>query len=224
LGKPVVVVNLSGSAVDLSWAKNHAAAVLQAWYPGEGGGQAIAQVLSGAANPAGRLPVTFYRSADDLPPFDDYRMVGRTYRFFDKPVVYPFGHGLSYSTFRYEPVKVEVQDDGKAAPSLVVRTAVTNTSPRDGDEVAQLYLTPPSFEGGPLLALRGFQRLRLLAGERREVSWRLDARDLSFVDRDGVRQVMAGSYRVSVGGGQPGTAAPVESAAFSLAGGVALPR
>jgi beta-glucosidase len=224
LGKPVVVVNLSGSAVDLSWAKNHAAAVLQAWYPGEGGGQAIAQVLSGAANPAGRLPVTFYRSADDLPPFDDYRMAGRTYRFFDKPVVYPFGHGLSYSTFRYEPVKVEVQDDGKAAPSLVVRTAVTNTSPRDGDEVAQLYLTPPSFEGGPLLALRGFQRLRLLAGERREVSWRLDARDLSFVDRDGVRQVMAGSYRVSVGGGQPGTAAPVESAAFSLAGGVALPR
>jgi beta-glucosidase len=224
LGKPVVVVNLSGSAVDLSWAKNHAAAVLQAWYPGEGGGQAIAQVLSGAANPAGRLPVTFYRSADDLPPFDDYRMAGRTYRFFDRPVVYPFGHGLSYSTFRYEPVKVEVQDDGKAAPSLVVRTAVTNTSPRDGDEVAQLYLTPPSFEGGPLLALRGFQRLRLLAGERREVSWRLDARDLSFVDRDGVRQVMPGSYRVSVGGGQPGTAAPVESAAFSLAGRVTLPR
>jgi beta-glucosidase len=121
-------------------------------------------------------------------------------------------------------VKVEVQDDGKAAPSLVVRTAVTNTSPRDGDEVAQLYLTPPSFEGGPLLALRGFQRLRLLAGERREVSWRLGARDLSFVDRDGVRQVMPGSYRVSVGGGQPGTAAPVESAAFSLASRVALPR
>ncbi len=223
LGKPVVVVNLSGSAIDLSWAQAHAAAVLQAWYPGEGGGHAIAQVLGGAANPAGRLPVTFYRSAADLPPFDDYRMAGRTYRFFDKPVVYPFGHGLSYSTFRYEAPKVEVQDDGKDA-GIVVRTAITNTSTRDGDEVAQLYLTPPRFEGSPRLALRGFQRLHLKAGERREVSWRLDARDLSFVDRDGVRQVMPGSYRLSVGGGQPDTGAPVESATFSLARQVLLPR
>ncbi|KQY80269.1 glycoside hydrolase family 3 [Pelomonas sp. Root1444] len=222
--KPVVVVNLSGSAIDLSWAHANAAAVIQAWYPGEGGGQAIAQVLAGAANPAGRLPVTFYKSADDLPPFDDYRMAGRTYRFFDKPVVYPFGHGLSYSTFRYEPVKVEVLDDGKAAPSVVVRTAITNTSARDGDEVAQLYLTPPRFEGAPKLALRGFQRLHLKAGERREVSWRLDARDLSFVDRDGVRQVMPGSYRVSVGGGQPDTGAPAESTTFSLARPLTLPR
>jgi beta-glucosidase len=221
---PVVVVNLSGSAIDLSWAHANAAAVMQAWYPGEGGGQAIAQVLAGVANPAGRLPVTFYKSADDLPPFDDYRMAGRTYRFSDKPVVYPFGHGLSYSTFRYEPVKVEVLDDGKAAPSLVVRTAITNTSARDGDEVAQLYLTPPRFEGAPKLALRGFQRLHLKAGERREVSWRLDARDLSFVDRDGVRQVMPGSYRAGVGGGQPDTGAPVESATFSLARPVTLPR
>lgn len=223
-GKPLVVVNLSGSAIDLSWAHANAAAVLQAFYPGEGGGEAIARVLAGAANPAGRLPVTFYRSAADLPPFDDYRMAGRTYRFFDKPVVYPFGHGLSYSSFRYEPVQVELQDDAKAAPSLVVRTAITNTSARDGDEVAQLYLTPPRFEGAPKLALRGFQRLHLKAGERREVSWRLDARDLSFVDRDGVRQVMPGSYRVSVGGGQPDTGAPAEAATFSLQQAVPLPR
>ena len=223
LGKPVVVVNLSGSAIDLQWAHANAAAVLQAWYPGEGGGQAIAQVLSGAANPAGRLPVTFYRSADDLPPFDDYRMAGRTYRFFSKPVVYPFGHGLSYSTFRYEAPQVQVQDDGKDV-SLIVRTAITNTSARDGDEVAQLYLTPPRFEGGPRLALRGFQRLHLKAGERREVSYTLGARELSFVDRDGVRQVMPGGYRVSVGGGQPDTGAPSESAPFSLARQVSLPR
>lgn len=221
--KPVVVVNLSGSAIDLSWAHANAAAVMQAFYPGEGGGQAIAQVLAGAANPAGRLPVTFYKSADDLPPFDDYRMAGRTYRFFDKPVVYPFGHGLSYSSFRYEPVKVEVNDDGKA-PSVVVRTAITNTSARDGDEVAQLYLVPPRFEGSPRLALRGMQRLHLKAGERREVSWRLEARDLSFVDRDGVRQVMPGSYGLSVGGGQPDTGAPFERAAFSLAQRLTLPR
>lgn len=223
LGKPLVVVNLSGSAVDLSWAHAHAAAVLQAWYLGEGGGQAVAQVLAGAVNPAGRLPVTFYRSAADLPPFDDYRMAGRTYRFFDKPVVYPFGHGLSYSTFRYEPPRIEVQDDGGDV-SLVVHAALTNTSPHDGDEVVQLYLTPPSFEGHPRLALRGFQRVHLKAGERREFSHRLTARDLSFVDRDGVRQVMPGSYRLSVGGGQPGTDAPAETVGFSLARQVLLPR
>ncbi|MDR7269474.1 beta-glucosidase [Pelomonas saccharophila] len=223
LGKPLVVVNLSGSAIDLSWAKVNAAAILQAWYPGEGGGRAIAQVLGGAANPAGRLPVSFYRSAADLPPFDDYRMAGRTYRFFGGEVVYPFGHGLSYSSFRYEPPKVEVQEDGLQT-RLLVRTAVTNTSACDGDEVVQLYLLPPRFEGGPRLALRGFQRLHLKAGERRELSYSLDARDLSFVDRDGVRQLMPGSYRLSVGGGQPDTGAPVVSAEFSLKQRTLLPR
>jgi beta-glucosidase len=223
LGKPIVVVNLSGSAIDLAWAHANAAAVLQAWYPGEGGGAAIAQVLAGAANPAGRLPVTFYQSAADLPPFDDYRMAGRTYRYFDKPVVYPFGHGLSYASFRYEPLQLEVQDDGQDV-TLVVRTALTNTSARDGDEVAQLYLAPPPFDGGPRLALRGFQRLHLKAGERRELSWRLNARDLSFVDRDGQRQVMPGSYGLSVGGGQPGTGAAAVSTTFSLARQQLLPR
>ena len=224
LGKPLVVVNLSGSAVDLSWAKANAAAIVQAWYPGEGGGQAIARVLSGAANPGGRLPVTFYRSVADLPRFDDYRMAGRTYRFFDGEVVYPFGYGLSYSTFRYEPPVVEVHDDGQD-PSLVVRTAVTNTSTRDGDEVAQLYIVPPRFEGGPRLALRGVQRLHLKAGERRELSYRLNARDLSFVDHDGVRQVMPGSYRLSVGGGQPDAHSLLSDGAnFSLARQVLLPR
>ena len=223
LGKPLVVVNLSGSAIDLSWAKANAAAIVQAWYPGEGGGQAIAQVLGGAANPGGRLPVSFYRSAADLPPFDDYRMAGRTYRFFGGEVVYPFGHGLSYSSFRYEPATVEVQEDGLQT-RLRVRTAVTNTSQRDGDEVAQLYLLPPRFEGGPRLALRGFQRLHLKAGERRELSYSLDARDLSFVDRDGVRQLMPGGYRLSVGGGQPDTGAPVVSAEFSLKQQTLRPR
>lgn len=223
LGKPLVVVNLSGSAVDLSWVQAHAAAALQAWYPGEGGGQAIAQVLGGAANPAGRLPVTFYRSVDDLPPFDDYRMAGRTYRFFGGPVVYPFGHGLSYASFRYDRPTVEVRE-GDDQPALVVQTAVINTSGREGDEVAQLYLTPPGFEGAPRLALRGFQRLHLKAGERRELTFRLAARDLSFVDRGGVRQVMPGSYRVSVGGGQPDTGAAGDTATFSLARPVLLPR
>lgn len=222
LGKPVVVVNLSGSAVDLRWAREHAAAVLQAWYPGEGGGAAIAQVLAGVANPAGRLPVTFYRSVADLPPFEDYRMAGRTYRFFSGEVVYPFGHGLSYSSFRYEPLAIEVREGPDTA--VIVRTAITNTSAREGDEVAQLYLTPPAFEGVPRLALRGVQRVHLQAGERREISYRLDARDLSFVDRDGVRQVMPGAYRLHVGGGQPNTGAAGEQAGFSLSLPVTLPR
>jgi len=118
---------------------------------------------------------------------------------------------------------VEVQEGGLQT-RLLVRTAVTNTSQRDGDEVAQLYLLPPRFEGGPRLALRGFQRLHLKAGERRELSYSLEARDLSFVDRDGLRQLMPGSYRLSVGGGQPDTGAPVVSAEFSLKQQTLLPR
>ncbi len=223
LGKPLVVINLSGSAIDLSWAKANAAALLQAWYPGEGGGPAIAQVLAGTANPAGRLPVTFYKGVADLPPFDDYNMQGRTYRFYKGEPVYGFGYGLSYSSFRYEAPKVEVQE-GRDETRLVVRTAITNTSQRDGDEVAQLYLTPPSFEGAPRLALRAFERLHLKAGELREVSFTLNTRDLSFVPRDGVRQVMPGSYRLSVGGGQPGSGLPAESASFSLTRKQLLPR
>ncbi len=223
LGKPLVVINLSGSAIDLSWAKANAAAIVQAWYPGEGGGPAIAQVLAGAANPAGRLPVTFYKGVADLPPFDDYNMQGRTYRFYKGEPVYGFGYGLSYSSFRYEAPKLELQE-GRDETRLVVRTAITNTSSRDGDEVAQLYLTPPSFEGAPRLALRAFERLHLKAGERREVSFTLNSRDLSFVARDGVRQLMPGSYRLSVGGGQPGSGLPTEAASFSLTRKQVLPR
>lgn len=223
LGKPLVVINLSGSAIDLSWAKANAAAIVQAWYPGEGGGPAIAQVLAGAANPAGRLPVTFYKGVADLPPFDDYNMQGRTYRFYKGEPVYGFGYGLSYSSFRYEAPKLELQE-GRDETRLVVRTAITNTSSRDGDEVAQLYLTPPSFEGAPRLALRAFERLHLKAGERREVSFTLNTRDLSFVARDGVRQLMPGSYRLSVGGGQPGSGLPTEAASFSLTRKQVLPR
>ena len=202
LGKPLVVVLMNGSALDLSWAKEHAAAILEAWYPGQAGGQAVADVLTGRADPGGRLPVTFYRSLADLPPFDDYSMQGRTYRYYQGTPVYPFGAGLSYTSFRYTPLQL-TPVDGAAENGVVVSTEVTNTGSREGDEVAQLYLAPPAFEGAPRLALRGFQRVTLKAGERRQLSFRLSPRDLSFVTRDGKRQLVPGQYRLSVGSGQP---------------------
>jgi beta-glucosidase len=223
LGKPLVVVLMNGSAVDLSWAKDNAAAILEAWYPGQSGGLAVADVLAGKADPGGRLPLTFYRSIQDLPPFDDYSMKGRTYRYYAGTPVYPFGAGLSYTTFRYAPLRIEAVD-GAPEHGVVVTTEVANTGTRAGDEVAQLYLTPPAFDGAPRLALRGFQRVALKAGERRQVSFRLSPRDLSFVTRDGVRQLTPGQYRLSVGSGQPGTGVAQQDAPLELKHTVVLAK
>jgi beta-glucosidase len=223
LGKPLVVVVMNGSAVDLSWAKDNAAAIVEAWYPGQSGGLAVADVLAGRVNPAGRLPLTFYASLADLPPFDDYSMKGRTYRYFSGKPVYPFGHGLSYTTFAYAPLRVEPVD-GAPENGVIVTTELANTGARDGDEVAQLYLTPPAFDGAPRLALRAFQRVALKAGEHREVSFRLSPRDLSFVDRDGLRLLTPGRYTLSVGSGQPGTAGAQQEAPLVLSRATALPQ
>lgn len=207
-GKRLVVVILSGSAVNLSWARDNADAVLQAWYPGEEGGTAIARVLSGKVNPAGRLPVTFYRDVASLPPFDDYSMIGRTYRYFNGTPVYPFGYGLSYTTFAYGPVEVNrsSKDSG-----VTVRTTLTNAGSVQGDEVAQLYLQFPESPGVPKMALRGFERVHLAPGEKKAIEFKLTPEDLSTVSEDGKRRVLAGRYRMSVGGGQPGTGAPGNS-------------
>ena len=221
LGKPLVVVLFNGSPVDLSWEKDHAAAILEAWYPGQAGGLAVADVLFGKADPAGRLPLTFYRSVADLPPFGDYAMKGRTYRYFEGQPVYPFGYGLSYSRFAYEPLALEPVG-GSYENGARVTTEVTNIGGRAGEEVAELYLTPPPFEGAPRLALRGFRRLSLAPGERQSVSFALSPRDLSFVTRDGERQTMPGQYRISVGSGQPGSGAPEQSAAFTITRSVTL--
>jgi beta-glucosidase len=215
LGKPLVVVVMNGSAIDLSWAKDNAAAILEAWYPGQSGGAAIADVLTGRTDPGGRLPLTFYRSLADLPPFDDYSMQGRTYRYYTGTPVYPFGAGLSYTTFGYAPLRIEPVG-GAPENGIVVTTEVANTGKRDGDEVAQLYLTPPAFEGAPRLALRGFQRVSLKAGERKQVSFRLSPRDLSFVTRDGIRQLTPGQYKVTVGSGQPGTGVAQQDGTLTL--------
>ncbi len=219
-GKPVILVTMNGSPVNLAWGKDHAAAVLEAWYPGEQGGTAIANVLTGTTNPAGRLPLTFYRSTADLPPFDDYRMEGRTYRYFRGTPVYPFGAGLSYTSFAYAPVKAVAARGG----GMRVTTRVTNSGGRAGDEVAQLYLGFPDRPGVPRIALRGFQRLTLKPGEARDLTFDLTPRDLSAVSPDGQRLVMAGAYRVSVGSGQPDTGVPTQSVAFTIDRDTLLPR
>ncbi|WP_454830837.1 glycoside hydrolase family 3 C-terminal domain-containing protein [Pseudoxanthomonas wuyuanensis] len=232
-GKPLIVVLMSGSAVALNWAQEHADAILAAWYPGQSGGTAIAQVLAGDFNPGGRLPVTFYRSTKDLPPYVSYDMQGRTYRYFSGTPLYPFGHGLSYTTFAYDTPQLSTQTL-KAGEPLRVSVRVRNSGSRSGDEVVQVYLEPnateqrpqsaPHQQQPPIRTLVGFRRITLKPGQSREVTFELDARSLSDVDRAGQRAVEAGDYRVFVGGGQPGTGAPGQSAAFSIVGHAPLPR
>jgi len=222
-GKPLVVVDMSGSAMALGWAKQHANAVLQAWYPGEEGGTAVAETLAGANNPAGRLPVTFYAGVEQLPEFTDYSMARRTYRYFDGEPLFPFGHGLSYSTFAYSGLKLSKAVVAAGEP-LQVEATVANTSARDGDEVVQLYLTFAGQPGAPHRALRGFTRVHLRAGESRDVRFTLGERELSYVNPEGQRLVGAGRYGIVVGGGQPGTGAPAATAELEIRGEKPLPR
>ena len=216
-GKPLVVVLMNGSALSVNWANQNANAILDAWYSGEEGGTAIAQTLAGVNNPAGRLPVTFYKGVEQLPPFEDYSMKNRTYRYFEGQPLYPFGFGLSYSKFEYSNLKVSAATLNAGDP-LSVDADVMNTSERDGDEVVELYLSFPKSPGAPILALRGAARIHLARGETQHVSFKLDARDLSAVNRNGDRVVAAGSYRISVGGGQPGTGAFQADAEFAIRG------
>lgn len=220
-GKPLVVILMNGSALSVNWANEHADAILDAWYSGEEGGAAIAQTLAGVNNPAGRLPVTFYKSVDQLPAFEDYSMKNRTYRYFEGQPLYPFGYGLSYSKFEYSNLKLS-STALKAGDSLSVDTDVRNTSQKDGDEVVELYLSFPQSPVAPIRALRGFTRIHVGAGETQHVHFALDARDLSEVDEKGNRIVADGTYHITVGGGQPGTA-PHADGEFLIKGRHALP-
>lgn len=220
-GKPIVVVSMSGSALALTWASEHAAAVLQAWYPGGRGGTAIAETLAGVNNPAGRLPVTFYKSTNDLPAFTEYSMKNRTYRYYSGKPLWGFGYGLSYSSFSYGAVKVESTiAAGKAVKSTVT---VTNTSTRPGDEVVEAYIKTPQSDG-PLRSLAGFQRIHLNAGESREVELTLDPRSLSSVDDQGSRSILAGTYHLSVGAAQPGETKAISETDFKVEGSMQLPK
>jgi beta-glucosidase len=221
-GKPLVVVVMSGSAIALDWAKRNANAILQAWYPGEEGGAAIAQTLDGTNNPSGRLPVTVYAGVEQLPEFTDYSMARRTYRYFDGEPLFPFGFGLSYSSFAYSGLKLPTQL--AAGEPLRVEAQVRNAGTREGDEVVQLYLTFPKLPGAPLRALRGFTRVHLEPGEQRTVGFELQDRDLSHVSVDGMHVVRTGRYGISVGGGQPGTSAPSVTGTFDIQGERTLAR
>jgi beta-glucosidase len=201
-GKPLVVVLMSGSALAVNWAHKNANAILQAWYPGEEGGKAVAETLVGVNNPAGRLPVTFYRSVDDLPAFDDYRMNVRTYRYYSGPVLYPFGYGLSYSHFKYSNLKLSAKILEAGSP-LSIDVDVENTSSLKGDEVVELYESFPGHQDAPIRTLRGFQRVTLAPREKRLVHFVLPPRDLSMVNAEGTRIVPAGQLDFFVGGGQP---------------------
>jgi len=201
LGKPTVLVLLNGSALGVTWADEHVPAILEAWYPGQAAGTAVAAALFGDANPGGRLPVTFYRSIDQLPPFSDYRMAGRTYRYFKGEALYPFGHGLSYTQFGY--ANLSAPASARVGEDVTVSVDVTNLGKVAGDEVVQAYASHPGAPGSaPLRALAGFQRVSLKPGETRKVTFRLLARQLALTGADG--NPAPGLVTLTLGGKQPG--------------------
>jgi beta-glucosidase len=190
VGKPTVLVLLNGSALAVNWAQQNVPAIVEAWYPGQAGGSAIADVLFGDYNPGGRLPVTFYRSVSDLPPFEDYSMKGRTYRYFTGTPLYPFGHGLSYTTFAYKNLRTgapTLSSTGTASVSV----DVTNTGSRAGDEVVQLYVSHAGSKvSRPVKELRGYQRVTLKPGETRTVRFALPASSLAYWNEQADRWVV----------------------------------
>jgi len=224
--KPVIVVNCSGSAVALNFANENVPAVIEAWYPGQRG-DAVADILFGKYNPAGRLPVTFYKATSDLPTFTDYAMYDRTYRYETRPVLYPFGHGLSYTTFEYSSLSAPAKS--ATGEDLKVSVNVKNTGTVDGDEVVQCYLnrdlpavdpkTVPAADkmtdeqatllATPRKALVGFARVPLKAGESKNVTFTVTTQQLSLVvGKDGKREVRPGNLQLQVGGSSvvgPGT-------------------
>lgn len=198
LGKPIVLVLLNGSALAVKWAAKNIPAIVEAWYPGEAGGDAVADVLFGDYNPAGRLPITFYRSVDDLPPFEDYQMNGRTYRYFQGSPLFPFGHGLSYTTFKFANLHLdrsEIQVGGK----VLISADISNTGERTGDEVVQLYIRQHVAPPRPLKELKGFKRVSLQPGECKTVTFTLYVNQLSVYDEEKLFAVHPGRVDVMVG-------------------------
>jgi beta-glucosidase len=221
-GKPIVVVLQSGSAVALTWAKEHANAILAAWYPGVEGGTAIRRTLDGMNNPAGRLPLTFYAGIDDLPAFTDYSMKNRTYRYYTGTPLWGFGFGLSYAKFTYGPVKLSAESL-KAGDPVTATVTVTNAGTVSGDEVVEAYLKTPQAEG-PRHSLVAFERVKLTPGASKLVTLTIDPRSLSSVDDQGNRAILEGKYSLAVGGAQPEETQAKSEAVFTVKGTAALPK
>jgi beta-glucosidase len=219
-GKPVVIVLQTGSAVPLGEEGQKAQAIINAWYGGEQGGAAIADVLTGKYNPAGRLPITVYSDSEKLPDFADYSMAGRTYRYFTGKPEYPFGYGLSYTRFRYSKVRIQAPLLAAGKPQQV-SVKVRNDGAIPGDEVVQLYVSPERRDA-PLRSLKGFERVHVPPGEERTIEFKLDPRDLAFADASGTMRIVPGEYSLWVGGGQPGSGAPGAAVKFRMTGEVAL--
>jgi beta-glucosidase len=219
LGKPIVLVMLNGSAVAINWAAEHVPAIVELWYPGQAAGPALADVLFGDYNPAGRLPVTFYKSVDQLPPFTDYDMQGRTYRYFEGDPLFPFGHGLSYSAFSYR--SLTLPSEVRAGEDIVVSVEVENTGLVAGEEVVQLYVTDVEASVPvPIRSLQGFRRVFLRPGERKTVTFVLTPRQISLIDAAGQRVVEPGVFEVTVGGKQPGFSGVADAATTGVVAGL----
>lgn len=202
-GKPIVLVLLNGSALSINYAAENLEAIVTAGYPGQQGGNAVADVLFGDYNPAGRLPVTYYKSVEQLPAFENYDMEGRTYRYFHQDPIYPFGFGLSYTSFKYDNLNIPAEV--KMGDKITVSVNVTNAGDRDGDEVVELYLTDEKASTPrPIRQLEGFKRISLKKGESKTVQFTLEPRQLSMINDKEKLVVEPGYFTVSLGGKQPG--------------------
>ena len=211
-GTPVILVLMNGSALAINWEADNLPAILEAWYPGQAGGTAIANILFGEYNPAGRLPVTFYKSVGQLPPFENYDMAGRTYRYFEGQPLFPFGFGLSFTNFSYSELSVGKQTIS-AGETQTVSVTATNSGQMAGDEVVQLYL---SFDNAavpvPIRSLKGFRRIHLAPGESQRVNFELEPRAMSLIDENMDRVVVPGKIKLAVGGKQPGFTGTADAA------------
>ncbi|WP_418262072.1 glycoside hydrolase family 3 C-terminal domain-containing protein [Flavobacterium faecale] len=202
LGKPMVLVMLNGSALAINWENQNIPAIIEAWYPGQAGGTAIADVLFGDYNPAGRLPLTFYKDINDIPAFNDYSMKGKTYRYFKGDPLYDFGFGLSYADFKYSDLAIK--ESVNAGDEIKIEVAVTNTSKVDGDEVVQVYFTNvKEDEKQTNRTLIGFERVFVKASETKKVSFTIQPKQLAqFITNSGL-VLSPGEIVFSVGGMQP---------------------
>jgi len=198
----IVAIVTGGSPMNLSEVQELADAVLLVWYPGEEGGHAIADIVFGKTSPSGRIPVTFPKSLDQLPPYEDYSMKGRTYRYMTAEPLYPFGFGLSYTTFSYTNLQLSAQKINKKVP-LKADVTVTNTGKMASDEVVQLYITVPQTGDNPLYSLKGFKRIKLQPGEAQKVEFDITPEILQSIKDNGQAVELPGDYHIYIGGSVP---------------------